>query len=504
MSPPPERASFSQALRWALLFAALKLAAQTVINVVGQHAGYGIFRDELYYLVCGRHLAWGYVDQQPLVALQARLAELLFGVGRLALLRIFSALAGAAMVLLTGLITFRLGGRRLAQTLAMIAVLAAPEYLGTDSYLSMNAFEPMFWMLCLLALFEIVERSDEIEIRNRWIVCGLSGGLALENKLSAVFFLGSLLGALLLTQKRRLLWSRGFLLAVSILVAIALPSFIWQVTHGFPTLVWLSNVAHSHKNVRLGPAAFLKNQVFILGPLSVFLWASGLGWLLLDRRYRFAGVTFLLFLPLMIALHAKDYYVTPIYPVLFAAGAVAWQDWLKGRAKTAFISVYAAGLLIMTAIFLPMIVPILPPPRYLAYAHRLHFQSGDSENHAHGPLPQFFADRFGWRSLADQVANIYRSLPESDQRRVCIWGDNYGEASAVDILAPGLPQTISGHQNYFFWGPRGCHGALMILMGSDGKDLSRKFDSCRIAGALDDPYAMPYERRSIYLCRGFH
>ncbi len=195
-------------------FAALKLAIQIVGNVLAQHAGYGIFRDELYYLVCGRRLAFGYVDQPPLTAVQARVSEMLFGHDTMWSLRLISGMAGAAKVFLTGLLTWALGGGRRAAALAMLGVIAGAVYLGIDGYMSMNSFDPVFWMLCALALIHIVQSTSEIEVRNWWIVFGLSAGLAFENKDSIAFFLIAMLVALLLTPQRRILSSRWFVFAV--------------------------------------------------------------------------------------------------------------------------------------------------------------------------------------------------------------------------------------------------------------------------------------------------
>ncbi|MDR5726991.1 MAG: glycosyltransferase family 39 protein, partial [Terriglobia bacterium] len=164
-------------LQLALVFAGIKLAIEFVGNIVAQHVGYGIFRDEMYYILCGRHLAWGYVDQGPIVALQARIAEMLFGFHNLAFFRLFSGLAGAVKVFLTGVLVWLLGGKRMAQILAMTAVLIAPVYLGIDSFLSMNSFEPMFWMGCVLTVLWMVRGGSP----RWWIAFGISGGLGLLN-----------------------------------------------------------------------------------------------------------------------------------------------------------------------------------------------------------------------------------------------------------------------------------------------------------------------------------
>ena len=224
-------------------FAALKLAIQILGNVLAQHAGYGIFRDELYYLVCGRRLAFGYVDQPPLIALQARVSETLFGHDTMWSLRLISGMAGAAKVFLTGVLVWVLGGGRRAAALAMLGVIAGGVYLGIDGYLSMNSFDPVFWMLCALALIRIVQSPSPREVRNWWIVFGLSAGLAFENKDSVAFFLIAMLVALLLTPQRRILASRWFGVAVLLIVLVALPNFLWQVHNHFPTLEWLRDCA---------------------------------------------------------------------------------------------------------------------------------------------------------------------------------------------------------------------------------------------------------------------
>ncbi|HLH34555.1 MAG TPA: glycosyltransferase family 39 protein [Alloacidobacterium sp.] len=505
-----KRAHLRSILWLALLFAALKLAIQIIGNILAQHAGYGIFRDEMYYLVCGRHLAFGYVDQPPLVALQARLSDMLFGHDRMWSLRLISGIAGAAKVFVTGVLVWALGGGRRAAALAMLAVIAGGVYLGIDSYLSMNSFDPVFWMLIALALIRIVQSESEKEIRNWWVVLGLSAGLAFENKDSIVFFLIALLVALLLTPQRRILASRWFTVSVLLMVVVALPNFLWQVHYHFPTLEWLRRVKATGKDVELPPLPFIWAQINMLTPHSVLLWGTGVLWFLFAkaaRGLRFFGIFYFLFLALMIALHAKDYYLAPAYPVFFAAGAVAWF----GRAhqtlwKNALIGFYAVIVVIGLVAFFPFSVPVLPPQQWLAYAKKLHYVSQDSEVEKDKPLlPQFYADRFGWQELAEKTARIYNALPPQEKAVTGIFAQNYGEAGAIDVLGQkyGLPQAISGHQNYWIWGPRGYTGQEMIIIeDATPEQMSKYYASCEIADRMDNPYSMPYERRPIYLCRG--
>lgn len=500
----PALAPFRPALYLALAFALLKLAVHIVANLLTQHFGYGIFRDELYYFVCGRHLAWGYVDQAPMVAMQARLAEMLFGLHNQAMFRIFSALAGSVTIVLTGMLAWSFGGKRSAQALAMTAVLFAPVYLGIDGFLSMNSFGPVFWMGCLLTVIWIVRGASP----RWWLLFGVLGGLGLLNKPDMAFFLVALLAGLLLTPQRRLLWNGWVLAAITLLFLIASPYLLWQFHHHWPTYVWLENVAHSHKNVVLAPLPFLGAQIMMLAPWNIFLLLPGLFWIFAAkaaRGLRWIGATYLVFLVLMVHLHAKDYYLAPIYPVLFAAGALAWQRMFSGPRRTAWLlPAWCAFLVIAGLIVLPMALPVLPPYTWVRYATALHLRPSNTETAATGPLPQFYADRFGWKQMVAQVARIYNALSPNDRAQTAIFCDNYGEAAAIDLYGAqyGLPQAISGHQNYFFWGPRGHTGAVMIIVGNDDRDLDRLFQSVQVVGHIDDPLAMPYENGPIYLCRG--
>jgi hypothetical protein len=214
----------------------------------------------------------------------------------------------------------------------------------------------------------------------------------------------------------------------------------------------------------------------------------------------------------MIALHAKDYYVIPIYPILFAAGGIAWeQRFAASRAVTqnrvfAF-PIYETLLIIGGVLVLPMAIPVMRPPTWVAYAKALHLYdaSGNTENESSGLLPQFYADRFGWQEEVNEVTRIYNSLSPDDQKKTAIVCSNYGEASAINFLGHGLPTAISGHNSYWLWGPQGATGEVMIVVtGASVEDLRKNYDSVEIAGRMNNPFSMPYERRNIYILRGRH
>ncbi len=493
------RTQLRPALLLAALFALITFLVHFVSSIWGMHLGYGYFRDDLYFLVCGRHLDWGYVDQPPLVALQARLAETLFGLSPTGV-RVFSFMAGGVTVALTGILTWQLGGRRSAQFLAMSAVLAAPVFLGTSNYLSMNSFEPCFWMGSLLVVLRIAEGSAT---GRAWLLFGLLAGLGIENKHSTVFFLVALLAGLLLSPQRRILFTRGCAAGVALLLLLALPNFLWQVAHQFPTYQFLSTVAHSDKNIKLPPLSFLFEQVRVLHISTAPLWIGGLGWLAFARAarpWRFVAITYLVFLAMMMLMHAKDYYLAPIYPVLFAAGAAACGHLIRRDWPLAALGAnYLIGLCFFTG---PIVLTILPPAWYNAYTAPYAPNSARFEKFT-SPLPEILSDRFGWEQMTEGFAARYNALPADVRARTGIFCGNYGETSAVNILGPkyGLPTAISGHQNYFFWGWNGYTGESMLTLGSDARDYTDKYAEVIDLGPFDSPWIMDHEHLHYFWLR---
>jgi len=465
---------------------------------------YGYFRDELYFLDCGRHLDWGYVDHAPMIGLVARIA-LLLGAS-LHALRIFPAVAGALLIVLTMLIAWQLGGDRFAQGLAGLSVLVAPEYLAGNSILSMNCFEPLFWMGCVYVLIRIIQTGDS----RRWIWFGVLAGLGLMNKHSTAFFGLAVVIGLLLTEERTEFLKPWIWVAGAIAFAIFSPNLIWQVRRNFPTLEDLHNVAVSGKNVVLGPGAFIKQQIMMMHPILFPVWLAGLGFFLLGRgaRYRALGWIYLVLLVTFIVLHGKDYYLAPAYPMLLAGGAVAIDGWLdRGRVTRGKAWPKAAVAMVIAiagAITAPLVLPLLPPEKYGAYERFLHIVPAKTEVNHDGPLPQEWGDQFGWQELVEQVAGFYNSLPMEERAKTAILTGNYGEAGAIDLFGPkyGLPTALSGHQTHYFWGTMGFMGDNLIATQYGPKHLHEMCNSVEAVGFHSHPWGMEEENQTIYFCRG--
>jgi hypothetical protein len=482
--------------------AAIALVACRMLLFVFIGGRYGYFRDELYFLDCARHLAAGYVDMAPLTAFYARVG-LLFG-GSLHAIRLLPVLAGAGLIVLTMQIVRQLGGDRFAQTFAGACILAVPAMVGMDVILTMNAFEPLFWMGCISVFLAIVNGGDS----RLWIWFGVLAGLGLENKHSTVFFGFAFVVALLLTEHRREFMKPWIWIGGLIALAIFVPNLVWQVQHHFPTLEDLENVRRSGKNVVLGPGAFVWQQILSMNPLLFPVWVAGLIWFLRERRWRLLGLMFAVFFVVMFLMHAKDYYLFPMYPMLFAGGgAVVFERWLARRpeGQRRWLQPVAIGIVILVNIPVDLLVlPILPPEKYIAYQNALHLGISKTEVAHEGSLPQIFGDQFGWKELVKEVADIYWSLPPDVRARTGIFASNYGEAGALDLFGPAykLPPAICAHQNYYFWGDHGFDGDNLIWLQWGPRSIGRVCNSVEKVGEHYHSYGMGEENRPIYLCRG--
>ena len=482
----------------AAVLTALFSVATFVFHIV--NAGrYGYQRDELYFLSCAQHLAWGYVDQPPLIAVIAKFAHALFG-DSLYAIRLLPAIAAGATVALTGRLTRRLGGGLVAQSLAMLGIALAPFYLAVGNLLTMNAFEPLLW----IGSAYLFLRADEDDLPVQWVALGFVTGLGLVNKYSMFFFLGSCVLAIALTSMRRSLRRPGFAVAAALALAIVAPTLVWQAQHGWPQLTVLHNAA-ADKNVVVGPFAFYVQQVLMMNPLAAPIWFAGLYGLLFTsggRTLRWYGLAYVFLSAIYLALGAKVYYMAPIYPVLFAAGAAL----LEAR----FVSIrwatpaYSLLLLASGLAIAPEAFPLLPLAAFIRYEHVLDFRGIKMERHPEGKVPQHFADQLGWNTLVAKLGAVYAALPPSEQREAVVFTRDYGQASAVDFLGSryGLPQAISGHNNYFLYGTRGASGNVVIAVGIDAAQLRGQWLDVRAAGVYHDDYVLPdFNNLPIYVCR---
>ena len=486
------------------LAAAIKLALHLY---AGRH--YGYFVDELYYLACADHLAWGYVDQPPLIAAIAKTARVLLG-DSLPAIHLLPALAGTAKVVLTGLMARELGGGRFAQGMAALCALLAPGFLSLDNWLSMNPFEPLFWMGCACVLIRLIRTGNQ----RLWLWFGLLAGIGLENKHSMAIFGFGLVAGLLLTAERRLLRGRWIWIGGALAFLIFLPNLLWNIQHHFPFLELQENIRLSRRNVDLNLLGFWGEETLSMLPLSAPIWLAGLWYFFFHREgkpFRALGWAWLIAAILILALNPRVYYLFPAFPLVMASGSVMWERWTQrwperrsaNRRLQWIRPAYIALMVLMGIAIAPAVVPVLPVETYIRYAAATHLEQPRVETHQLGPLPQLYADQFGWEEMAATVARAYNALPADIRAKTAIFGQNYGQAGAIDLFGAryGLPKAISGHQSYWLWGPRGYTGESMIVMGDRREVLERMYKVVEKVGRAEHPYSMPYEHFDIFYCR---
>ena len=472
--------------------------ALVALAIVAVHAAcltqYGWFRDELYYLSCAKHLAWGYVDHPPLSIALLALVRSVAG-DSLVALRLAAALAGVVVALLAALLARELGGRRYAQVLSAAAVGFAPVLLGSAHVYSMNVFDFGFWLGGTLLALRAIERGTP----RAWLGLGLVLGLGLLNKWS-VLWLGAGIGvALLLSPGRRALATPWPWLGAALAGALFAPHVLWQVRHGWPTLEFIHN-ASSQKMRALELLPFALDQVLSLGPGGAPIWIAGLVAAFARTRWRPAGLVWLVTLTILLANgSARTGYLALAVPALFAAGAVWWEG--RGRVARALVAVLPFALLVPIA---PFAIPCLPQERFVAWQRALHREPHSEERHRMGVLPQHYADMFGWPELADSVARVAATLPAEERARAIVVVNNYGEAGALERFGAGrIPAVACQHNNWFYWPPP-WDGGTAILVGRDSAEVAGEFHEVVVAGVAGHPLAMPYERDlPIVIGRGF-
>ncbi len=485
------------------LVAAAKLLAH--LATTGRF-GYEYFVDELYFESCAKHLAWGYIDMPPFhpaltAAVRALLGDSLFAI------RVLPAIAGAALVVLTGLLARALGGGRRAQLLGALCVAVAPIFLAVHSFSSMNAWEPLVWTACALLLVRLLAGADP----RLWLAFGLLAGLGLLNKHTmGLFGVGVVVGLLTTARGRALFANRWIWIGAAAAFFVFLPNLAWNVREGFPFFELQEAIRQDGRNVELSALAFLGQQVLMLLPLTAPVWIGGLAWLLFgsdSARHRPLGVVYLVVLAILLVRDGRVYYLAPAYPMLFAAGGVALERFLARSSRRAWLvpayGVCAAVLVAGGILFAPMSFPCLPPEQYVRYAKAIGMQPPAIENHRMGPLPQLLADRFGWKEMAAKAAAIYRALPEAERPRARVFGQNYGQAGAIDMYGPrlGLPPALSGHLAYHSWGPPAEEPEVLIVLDDDRETLRTLFDEVELAGVVAHPYSMPYQHFEVFVCR---
>ena len=466
---------------------------------------YGYFRDEFDYIACGRHLAWGYVDQPPLIPFLTRISLAVLGTS-LRAVRFIPALATSFLVVQTAYIVRELGGKKFAVLLSAIVIVFAPQYLSNGSLLGTNCLEPNLWMGSAYFVILAIKRNNP----RYWLWVGVIAGLGMEEKYSIALFVFGIVVGLLLTEQRRVFLNKWIWLGGLAAFLIFLPNLLWNIHYHLPFLQLMHNIRAEHRDVILPAGQYFLQEILLTGVFAAPIWIAGLIAFFISPRlktYRVLGWSFLVCYFVFFVLHGKIYYLAPIYPMLIAAGAVVTESALSrqrlGRVKRAI----AVTLVVSGVCTIPITVPVLSPDGFLAYAKKLPFKLPVMEHaHARAALPQWYSDQFGWNEIVAETAVAWNQLtPDERKDENCgIFAQDYGQAGAIDFLGPryGLPTSLSGHQTWFLWGPRGYSGNCMIVLDDRPEKLESLWNNVQYVGTSEDnPYALEREI-PVFICRG--
>jgi Dolichyl-phosphate-mannose-protein mannosyltransferase len=506
--PPPAVSSTARpplATRAVAALAGIEFALHMVVLAV---TPYGLQRDAFLYFAMGDHLRLWHMDFPPFIALMANLQTAVFG-HTLAAARVFPALEGTAIVVLTAVIARELGGGRFAQGLAALAVLCGGIFLRPSNLFQPVVLDQLWWSLSLYALLRLGRVSpggprhpSDASAHRWWIAFGVSMGLGLLTKFSILFLGVGVLAGLLVTPMRRWLLTRWPYVAAAIAFAIGSPSIVGQILLGYPVVGQMHDLARSQLS-HVSWLSFVVAQPYMVGFAAWALAVAGSVTLLTRKSfqsYRAAGWACAFAFLLLLALHGKAYYIGPIYPTLLAAGAV----WLEGlrrgprpAVRPAIAWMPAALIVLESASGLPIALPILSPAATAQYAIRdgMEWALGTNQGGT-DLLPQDFADQIGWERQAAAAARVYRSLSPAEQRVAVLAGDNYGEAGALEFYREryGLPEVVSGAGSFWYFGPGKKPGKVLIAVQTDSALLAAAYGDVRLAARIRSPWSVREER----------
>lgn len=481
-----------------MLLVALTVAMHFTTNLLSP---YGIQRDEFLYLAMGRHLDLFRMEFPPAIAILAKFSRTLLGDSIFAI-RFLPAVAAGAIVYLSAKIAIHLGGSRTAQVLAATAVVASPLFLRAGNLFQPVVFDQLAWTVALYSLVRLVQTEKP----KWWIWFGVSAGLGLLTKFSAIFFGSAALLAVLVSPQRCWLLTRWPWIAMGIAILLGSPSVIGQMLLDYPVLKQMQDLKQSQLD-RVTPSVFIAGQIQ-LGPGFVLALGGLISLLLIKplRRFSVVGWTCLLVFFILVILHGKGYYLGPVYPALFAAGACAID--LVSRRNLRLGLQWTAGILLVGfgLLTLPIGIPILPPERMASYSLAIGATSALRNNQGElDRLPQDYADMIGWPEQVAEVAKVFNSLPPRDKARAVIIAANYGEAGAIDYYGPrlGLPQVISAAGTYWFFGPGDKPGDVAVTVGVREESLKQFFNEATLVKTVGNPWSVGEERNvPIYIARG--
>jgi len=472
-----------------LIFVFIKV----VLNLLAI-AHFGFHRDEFLHLVLADHMAWGYKEVPPFIALLAKISITFFGNSVFAA-RIFPTIAGGLIVWLTGMITVELGGKKFAIALACLALIFAPAFAASEYLFQPVVFDQLWWVL---VVWLSTKYSNTPSVKYLYFI-GAVIGVGLLTKYTMGFFTGALLIGILISKQRNMLFTKHIIGAALLAFVIFFPNFLWQLTHHLPVATHMKQLKEYQLDYNK-PSNFIMQELLVNG-IALFVWLTGFIFLLFSIRlhkFQYLAFAFIIIFAFYLVMNGKSYYLFGAYPMLFAAGGFGFERWLKASGlvlRGAIIALFT----IPNLVILPMFLPILPADQTLAFFSfaqtRLPFLqfAVTWEDHKTHQLTQDYADMFGWDEMAALVYKAWQSLTPEQQKNTQVYGDNYGDAGAVHHYRYlyNYPDVISLNSSFTLWAPDSLNAPYIIYVDDQGggniKSFSSALESYRKVGEVENP-----------------
>jgi len=467
------------------------IAVAVALVHIATNNRYGFHRDELQFLSDARHLDWGFVSYPPLTPFLEYLSLKLFGLSMVGL-RLFSVLAQALVLVLTGLMTYQFGGKRLAQVTAVLAVALSPLPLFEGTEFQYTSFDYLWWVLCAYFVVRLLGTED----RRWWLAIGGAVGAGLMTKYTiGVLALGILCG-FALTQRRYLLRNWMFVCGCGLAVCLALPNLVWQAHHGFVSYQFLRSIHERDIGWGRTRGFVWKQFVVCTNVYATPLWIAGLVSCWRSPRYRPVALMYLVPFAVLFLGNGIFYYLGAAYPMLFASGAPVCERWLASlstRWRYSVRAIFFAALLGAGAYSYALVLPLASSGPLLRFALA---RNGD------------LREEFGWDDLVRTVAAIRDALPADRRADFGVVVGNYGEQGAIEILGPAyhLPPPISMTNSAWLRGYSVPPPSTLIVVGFSRKGAEAAFSGCRLAGHNGNAAGVENEESryhpDIFLCGG--
>jgi hypothetical protein len=443
-------------------------------------AHFGFHRDEFLHLVLADHLAWGYKEVPPFIAVLAKVSSVVFGDSVFAA-RMFPTIFSGLIIWFTGLITVELGGKKFAVALACLALIFSPAFAASGYLFQPVVFDQFWWVI---AVWLLTKYSNTSSVKYLYWL-GVVVGLGILTKYSMAFFTFALIFGLLISKQRKMLQNRHMIGAAIIAIIIFMPNLIWQFQHHMPVFTHMKTLQKEQLDFNK-PSEFIKQELMVNG-ITVFLWLTGLIFLLLSFRlhkFQYLAIAFVLIFTFLMVMNGKSYYLFGAYPMLFAAGAFGFERWLKASGY-ALRGLAIALFTLPNLLLFPLVLPVLPLNQTLdafSFANKnlpfLRFLSTWEDHKLHS-TSQDYADMLGWDEMAAKVAKAWQSLTPEQQKYTQIFADNYGEAGAIHHYGKQyhLPDVISLNSSFTLWAPDNLDGQYIIYVDDQGGGNIKTFAS---------------------------